>query len=327
MSQSPRPELDAVILAPNLAIDSYYVFDEFRVGGVNRAHQAWHSAGGKGPNTARALTQLGGKAIVIGCAGGREGRFVQEELEREGIAHDLAWFTGETRRCSTLVMPARRETTVALAPGSLVGPEMVDALLARLVRNAGRGVFAVLTGSLPPGLPDDFYAQAVRLLNADGGRITCLDSTGAVLRLASEAGPQWVKVNLQEFQLAFGGCAGGMWGCLERVYKRMVDWGVRLLIVTDGAHGAYFLAASGERFQVQTPLTEWVSAVGAGDTFLAGLLLATQHGKSLLDAARYASAAAAANLMKVGCGFLDLDDVASLLEKTQITVPEAVDRV
>jgi 1-phosphofructokinase family hexose kinase len=324
--QPPPPDLDAVILAPNLAIDSYYVFDEFTVGGVNRANRAWHSAGGKGSNTARALTQLGGRALVIGCAGGREGRFVREELEREGIAHDLAWFDGETRRCSTLVVPARRETTVALAPGSQVGPEMAEALLERLERNACRAAFTVLTGSLPPGLPDDFYAQAVRRLASDETRITCLDSTGVVLRLACEAGPHWVKVNLQEFQLAFGSCAHKAWDCLETAFKPLVRRGVRLLIVTDGPQGAYFLAASGERFQVKTPLADWVSAVGAGDTFLAGLLIAFRHGESLPSAARYASAAAAANLKKVGCGYLDQSDVLNLLEQTQVTLPEGYEQ-
>src|SRR4030066_1432156 len=100
LGRSPgQHEFDAVIVSPNIAVDSYYVLPEMEMGGVNRAEKVWHTAGGKGSNMARVMTLLGGRALVLGIAGGHTGRFIADELHREGIAHDLVGVGGEARRC------------------------------------------------------------------------------------------------------------------------------------------------------------------------------------------------------------------------------------
>jgi 6-phosphofructokinase 2 len=78
------------------------------------------------------------------------------------------------------------------------------------------------------------------------------------------------------------------------------------------------LAADHKPFQVKTLVDSWESTAGAGDTFMAGLLLALSRGETLEDAAMYASAAAAANLQQVGCGFFDTSDVARFLKVTSV---------
>ncbi len=319
----PQSDYDVAIFSPNLAIDSYYVLSDFEVGNVNRAQAAWHSAGGKGCNMSRALRTLGGQAVVIGCVAGQEGRFIEAELQRENVAHELVWFEGETRRCSTLVVPSQRETTVVLAPGNPIGARVYDQLIERFVLYAQRSRFSTLIGSLPPDLPVTTYASVNQILRRIPGIKVCLDSTGEVLRLAAETGPYLVKVNLSEFQLAFGACGESPWACIWPVFYRLKSLGVEILIVTDGPRGAYVIDRDECSFQVRTQVDSWISTVGSGDTFLAGLLLALGRGQSLEQAARFASATAAANLQQIGCGYLNPEDVSRFLDNTMIIPAEA----
>ncbi len=111
-TEAKRARYDVVIASPSPAIDSYYVMDAVRPGNVNRARYAFHTAGGKGNNMARAVRLLGGTALSLGIVGGLSGQFITEELAREGIDADMVWSEYETRRCSTVLTPDRHETTV-----------------------------------------------------------------------------------------------------------------------------------------------------------------------------------------------------------------------
>ena len=309
---------DIVIASPNSGIDSYYVLDHLKLMDVNRARRTLHTAGGKGNNMARALVNLGGRALSLSIVGGFAGQFIASELDRETIAHDLVWTRHESRRLSTLFVRGQQDTTVVLEPGQPVGPAAQNELMECIVRHRTDAPYVVLIGSLPPDVPADFYAEAIRRLKDSDAKVG-VDCAGEALKLAASAAPALIKVNRNEFWNVFGQADRSLdRDCVQRIYSRFHSQGLETLIITDGPRGAAVYSQQSEPFGVHTAVDAYVSTAGAGDTFIAGLLLALGRGDSIQDAACFASAAAAANIQQLGCGFLDRDQVPYFLTKTDI---------
>ncbi len=320
-----RPEAasgayDVVVVGPNAAVDTYYTLEALGLGQVNRISAVRDTAGGKANNLARAFLRLGGRPLVVGLAAGRRGTYILDQLEQEGLAHDYVMVAGNSRLNTTLLSTDARTTTVLLEPGQPAPPEALAALVNKVAQWAPRVGCVVLTGSLPPGAPPDLYAQLTRSARAQQAFVA-VDAAGEVLRQAAEAGPNLVKVNVEEFESAFPSQAGD-WDALQRQYWALAAGGLQTLILTDGANGALCLSGE-EAFCVQTEVPQWVSTAGAGDTFLAGLLFALRRGDSLREAARLASAAASANLQVLGCGFIEAETVQHFLGRTHFRAAEA----
>ncbi len=128
-----------------------------------------------------------------------------------------------------------------------------------------------------------------------------------------------IKVNRQEFQSVFlPGSQSSSWPAIQAVYRELRKNGVELLVVTDGKQGAFVFSPEGQVVHAVTPVEKVVSSAGSGDTFLAAMLLALGRGEPLDKATAFASAAAAANFLELGCGFFSLEKVAGLLAVTQI---------
>ncbi len=311
---------DVLVVGPNAAVDTYYSLEALGLGQVNRISTVRDTAGGKANNLARALLRLGGRPLVVGIAAGQRGAFILDELAREGLDHDYVVSDGNSRLNTTLLATAARTTTVLLEPGQPVPAGALEALVARVEHWAPKVGWVALTGSLPRGGQPDLYARLIRQV-ADSRAFVAVDAAGEVLRLAAEAGPGLVKVNLEEFDSAFPGQANN-WGRLQQQFQALARGGLQTLCLTAGAHGALVLREH-DQFWVQTDVPEWVSTVGAGDTFLAGLLFGLRRGDSLREAACLASAAASANLQVLGCGFIEPQAVHHYLARTQIREAEA----
>ncbi|OGO27677.1 MAG: hypothetical protein A2Z16_05405 [Chloroflexi bacterium RBG_16_54_18] len=312
-----NPEYDMVIASPNAAIDSYYVMEHFELAGVNPAKRVFHTAGGKGNNMARAAVRLGGRVLSLSIVGGEAGRFIQRELELEGIDYKLVWTEEETRRCNTIWFPGQTDTTVILEPGQPAGEASQQAYLELVLNEAQRASYLVLIGSLQPDFPNGFYADLIRVMKAN--LRVCIDCAGEALKQAAWAGANIIKVNRKEFFMAFGHCDESF-DCFYALetFNKLRYHGTEVLIITEGANGAYVYSDSAHPVHVQTKVERWLSTGGCGDTFLAGLLLAMRQGRSIEQAACYASAAAAANLQELGCGFFDPGDVEHFLAATTV---------
>lgn len=309
---------DILAVSPNAAIDSYYILSELTTGGVNRAEKTLHTAGGKGINLARAVSALGGKALSLGIVGGHAGRFIVDELDREQMPHAMAWGKNETRRSATLVLSGQMQTTVVLDSGNNVDIEAGELLLQRIQEHAWQAPYLALTGSLPPSLHSHYYAEIIRRVKNQPNLDICLDCSGEPLRLAVEEGVQVIKVNLMEFQASFA--MGESWNLSSAIdtFAWLEKKGLKLLVITLGRQGAYIFASGMAPFRVITKVEKWASTAGAGDTFMAGMLLGLGRGYSLEAATRYASAAAAAQLQQVVCGQLNLEDLDYYMAMTRI---------
>jgi len=318
---------DLIVASPNVALDSYYVLSDLEVGAVNRSEKAYHTAGGKGINLARAAKILGGRVLNLGIAGGHNGRFIAAELEREQIAADLVWMEQETRRSSTIISPAHQQTTVVLDAGMPVTEVDGQQLIEKILEHVLEAPYLVLTGSLPPGLPSRYYRSIIESAKSCSSVKIGLDCAGEALQSAAGEGVQLIKVNVSEYLGGFNTQPSFHINSALRTFESLQSGGLEVLIITDSAQGAYVISSHHPPFLVKTRVQTWVSTAGAGDTFMAGLILALNRGEGIESAAAYASAAAAATLQQVVCGGLDPKDVEAFLPLTHIQLLTAGETV
>ena len=271
-----------VVVSPNVAIDSYYVVPTFARGEVVRASWSAHTAGGKGINLARAFKSLGGTPYCLGVAGGLSGDFVASELEREGIPGVLIRVTVPTRRTTSIIESGTGATTVIADPGDRLPLSAAQELSAAIAVHGSTTPWIALVGSLPDGFPDDYFAEQTRLARSRGQAVA-LDTSGRSLEEAMLAGPSLVKVNRSELAEVLGASAVADASSLQTAFGHLAAHGVDSLIVTDGAHGAYVLGRDSEPFMLRTRVERVVSAVGAGDTFLAAFIRSHGQGGDLRE--------------------------------------------
>ena len=296
----------------NAAVDKTYRVEGFCLDRVFRVESGRVVAGGKGINVARVLHTLGVPVMATGFLGGHNGAFILDSLKQEGIPSDFVWTQGESRVCLAVIDPIHGTQTELNEIGPEIHPEEVTALEDKLRQLLRRFDYVTLSGSAPPGVPDDFHARVIRMGREAGVRVV-LDSSGALLRYGVEAIPWMVKPNRAELAAVFGREPAGREGALEMA-RRLREKGIEIVVVTLGKQGAIWVSAEGEWF-AQPPEVEFVSAVGSGDSMLAAMLYAVIQGMSAPDVLRWGVAAGAANAAVFGAGFCTREQIETLIPK------------
>ncbi|HZQ65245.1 MAG TPA: 1-phosphofructokinase family hexose kinase [Gaiellaceae bacterium] len=313
-----------VTVTLNAAIDRTLTVPNFQLGQRHRASAGLTLAGGKGINVARALKQLGVPVVATGLAGGRTGTRVVEELTGEAILNDFVRIGDESRTSTAVVDPTVGSYTEINEWGPDVSSEELDTVLEK-VRYLSRGAdFIVLAGSLPRGVDQGFYGELIRDLNRRQVR-TVLDSEGEPLRLGLEAEPYLVSPNQREAEALVG---QEFYELQDFAYalEHIAELGARNVVVTNES-GCFARLRDGRevrRYRAVAPRVEPVSAVGAGDVFLAGLVAAQVDGKPMEETLRQAVAAGAASTRELGAGRFDPREAARLVPEVEVGELEAV---
>jgi 6-phosphofructokinase 2 len=224
--------------------------------------------GGGGINVARVLHKLGADVTALLLGGGATGRVLDELLQRAGIVHRLIQ-VGEDSRVSLTVLETSTGHEFRFVPeGPQVTPAEVTAAL-----DAATAVecdYFVASGSLPPGVPDDFYAQLGKRVSARGA-LFLLDTSGPALRAALEAGGIFlVKPSRGEFE-AFAGRKLSNDELAKEAETLVASRAAQNVAITLGREGAILASGAGTQV-VQAIQVEASSAVGAGDSYLAGIV-------------------------------------------------------
>ena len=313
-----------VTVTLNAAIDRTLSVPNFQRGQRNRARQSLTLAGGKGINIARALKLLDVPVVATGLAGGRTGTRIVEELTTEAILNDFVRIGGESRTSTAVVDPTNSTYTEINEWGPQVHPEELEILrekLHYLSRDADAVVFA---GTLPRGIEDDFYAEAVRDL-ARRGVQTVLDSEGQPLRLGIEAEPFLVSPNQREAEALVGQEFRDDQD-FGQALDDIADKGARNVLITDetGCFALLREQRSVRRFRASGPRLEPLSAVGAGDVLLAAFLAAQREGRPPEEALRLGVAAGATSTLEVGAGRFDPLEAARLAPGVEVSELEPV---
>ena len=300
------------------AVQRTLLFESFRVGGVNRARELHVTAAGKVTNLARVATTVGGSALLATFLGGDPGRFVATELDAGDIAYEPVWVTSPTRTCTTLV-PDDSPVTELVEEAREVAEEAVTELEAAVVRHLGDAEVLCLTGSLPPGVPEDFYGLLVRY--AHRAEVPAIvDAQKALLRGALAEGPFLVKPNLEETAVALDlSLTDDEEADAEAAVAALIEVGAEWALVSTGATGAMLGDASGGRWKLQPPKVKAVNPIGSGDALAAGLAVALARGETVPEAAAFGTACAAANVLTPTSGVVRPEDVERLRPAGRLT--------
>ncbi|MDQ0925184.1 1-phosphofructokinase [Pseudarthrobacter sp. W1I19] len=292
-------------------------------GEVQRAVSVSQESGGKGVNVSRALVASGLESLAV--LPGADSDPVLAGLRESGVPF-VSLPIGEPLRTNVALTEPGGVTTKINEPGPVLDENQQEALIKLLVESARGASWVVLAGSLPPGFPADFYATVARRLRsaADGtAPQIAVDSSGAPLAAAvssdspssdglAGAGtgsgkPDLLKPNaeeLAELAAAAGFASPATADELEAdpaaaaaAAAAVVRSGVGAVLATLGSKGAVLVTADGAWLATHPPVAA-VSTVGAGDSALAGYLLAQGQGAAPADCLRQAVAhgAAAASL-------------------------------
>jgi len=271
------------------------------VGGVQRSVRTTDEPGGKGVNVSRAVAASGGATVAV-LPGSLDDPVLVALRERGVPAVNLS--IGERLRANVTLTDPAGTTTKVNEPGPDLSAH-ADELTALVVEQAAGADWLVLAGSLPPGLPDDSLAVLVRAvqeqLGASAPRVA-VDSSGRPFAALLEAGVplDLVKPNAEELVEVVGGDAAAVeadHATAVAAARQLLARGVRAVLLTLGAAGAVLVTDEGA-WAADAPRITPLSTVGAGDSSLAGYLLADTRGAGPADrlAQAVASGAAAAAL-------------------------------
>ncbi|MGZ8740014.1 MAG: 1-phosphofructokinase family hexose kinase [Gaiellaceae bacterium] len=313
-----------VTVTLNAAIDRTLTVPNFQLGQRHRASQGLTLAGGKGINVARALKRLGVPVVATGLAGGRTGTRIVEELTSEAILNDFVRIADESRTSTAVVDPTAATYTEINEWGPHVEPEELAMLLDKISYLARGADMVVFAGTLPRGVDDAFYAEAIRDLNRRNVPAV-LDSEGPPLRLGVEAEAFLVTPNQREAE----GLVGQELGDDEdytMALDRIAAMGARNVLITAETRSFGLFRADRKRtlFRADAPQVEPVSAVGSGDVLLAAFLAARVADKPLEDALKIAVAAGAASTLEVGAGRFEPREASRLQSSVEVRVLEPV---
>lgn len=302
-------------LTLNPALDNTLVVRHLVVDDANRWTSKRRDPGGKGIGVSRVLHRLGGTTIAYGFIGGHDGKAVEMLLNREKVRHDFTHIINETRTNIIVTDTKTKQQTRLDSPGPTVSPRELEALKRKTSRIKPKPHFLVMCGSVPPGVPDDIYAQLIGRAKSVGVK-TVLDSDGVSFRKGIESRPFFIKPNVHEASRLLDRDLITDEDIIDAVLE-LCKRGIEVVAISRGKEG--LIASDGKNIieAIPPPLTVR-SSVGSGDATVAGMVLSLCQGGPLSEACRLGSAAGAAVVLTPGTQLCRLKDVERLLP--QITI-------
>ena len=250
--------------------------------------------------------------MAIFIAGGKNGDKLLELLKNENIICKVIPSVENTRENIMIMDKKTDEHYRFVMPGPRIQEKEWQQVLDVLMEISPKPDYVVASGSLPPGVPDDFYARVADwAINNDVKMI--LDTSGPALKLAMERGVYIAKPNLRELgEMVNNERLTGME--LDDAAREILAKGYcRILVVSLGSKGA-LLARHNSLEYVIPPVMPVVSAVGAGDSMVAGIICGCIKGFWPEKAIRYGVAAGTAATITPGSELCRKSDTDKIFE-------------
>ncbi|HEY3538624.1 MAG TPA: 1-phosphofructokinase family hexose kinase [Trinickia sp.] len=275
-----------------------------------RCDTALRHPGGGGINVARVIERLGGDCVAVYLAGGPFGEELRRLVEAENVCGQCIEIVGETRESFSVYEKSTGRQFRFVLPGPTLAEAEWRGCIARLDAFDPPPSYLVLSGSLPPGVPDDIYARLARSARSKGTRVV-LDTSGPALRSALDAGVFLVKPSLGELRELTGRPLADESEWKEAALALVHAGQAHTVVLTLGGLGALLVS---ERAVLRAPALSVpvASAIGAGDSFLGALVWALDRDAPLEDAFRYGLAAACASLLNAGTELCKKEDIERL---------------
>ncbi|MET0974812.1 MAG: hexose kinase [Leifsonia sp.] len=266
-----------VTVTPNPALDLTWSVPRVDHGATHRVAAGSVRAGGKGLNVARVLHGQRIGVLAVSTAGGDTGIEFAAELAASGVPHRLIGVAAPTRRSIAIHDDERDETSVFNEFGASPTGREWDAVLDATATATAQASCLVIAGSLPPGSPDDLVSQLVGLART-AGIPSIVDTSGAGLIAAAEAGASVVKPNRDELVAATGEAD------VHTAAMALLDAGARAVLLSLGPDGLVLLRGDAPSRSLWARLPQAIAgnATGAGDAAVAATAAALT-GSDLVD--------------------------------------------
>ena len=303
---------DIITLTMNPAVDTYLAGDSFRASKI-RCSVTGSGPGGGGVNVARAIRKLGGIAEAVLTVGGSCGGCLLSMLDERDVPHREIWVQGETRDTYVIFDRESKRRYHIIIEGAMIQEAEWLAALDLVGELSHPDAYLVLSGSLPPGTPDDFYARAAAVAKRGGCRVA-VDTSGPPLAAALAEGVWLAKPNRNELETLAGRETSTFEERREVVDRLVREGAAEVIAATFGPEGSLVTSAT-ECWYAEAPPIQLRSEVGAGDSFLGALVLSISHGRDLRDSVTFAVAAAGSALGRSGPGLSERDETERLFAK------------
>jgi len=308
---------DIATITINPAIDIFVNVSRVEPTRKLRCSAPKRDPGGGGINVARVAHRLGASVAAIYPTGGAIGKLLQRLVEREGIASVVTPSHVETRENFTAFENDTGDQYRFVLPGSALYRAEWESCLDKLATLPEKPKIVVASGSIPPGVPDDFFAMVARHAKGFSAKMV-LDTSGAALKAALAEGVTLIKPNQVELGDFVGHRLDNDADRIAAARKLIADKRVEAVALTLGEDGALLVTADGT-WRSEPMHIEVVSSVGAGDSFLGGMVAAIAAGAPLDQAFRMGVAAGSAAVMSPGTELCHEADVKRLLEEVKIS--------
>lgn len=282
-------------LTLNPAIDRELTIPAMEFDSVLRAVDSRIDLGGKGFNVSRLLIRLNVESVSVGFVGGKAGEILEDGLQSLKIHTDFVHLSGETRTNISIVTQPGGHYIKVNEKGPMVDAVRQTELLEKISGLAKEGDWWILAGSLPPGVPDDFYAQVLSILN-DKKAFSILDTIDEPFKLGCLKKPFLVKPNVEEACNLTGMPVYSL-DQIAKASEKICTMGAQNVVISLGKDGAILHSPHGSWFAKSPPVVER-NPIGAGDSMVGGLVYGFSRGETLPECLKWgiACGAAAASL-------------------------------
>jgi len=274
------------------------------------------TAGGRGINASIVVHGFGGATKAIACSGGKAGKRFEELLADAGFPTQIVRIRHSIR--SNLTIVDKQGLAVKLNER---GPHIQTTELAKVEKTVAENLegakWLMICGSLPPGVPTDFYARLIKL--AQKARVkTLLDTDGDALLHGLEAGPTAVAPNQAEAERLLNRVLITQAHFREAAH-RIVQMGAESVVMSLGSRGA--VGASGTRVvEAIPPSIDAVCPIGAGDALAAAFVWALSEEKTFDDAVRWGVACGTASAALPGIAFPSLQQTEKMYGRVELRI-------
>ncbi|MDQ0973562.1 tagatose 6-phosphate kinase [Neobacillus niacini] len=288
----------------NPSVDISYPLHEFKLDTVNRVENVRKTAGGKGLNVARVIAQMEEEVLATGVLGGTIGDYIVQELNKSQIPNDFLKIEKESRNCIAILHEGMQTEILESGP-TLTNAEGTD-FLEKYEDLLAKVSLVTISGSLPKGLPVDFYQQMLAISQRKGIPVV-LDSSGEPLRAAllHKEKPFAIKPNITELSQLLGvkvdSRISSLKQALDHDWFKEIEW----IVVSMGGDGA-FVRHGTEDYRVTLPKIDVVNPVGSGDAVVAGLAVALNRNQSVETVLKTAMTTGMLNTMEAGTGSINM---------------------
>ena len=296
----------------NPSIDRTIEVEKFTVGGLNRVAKQTDVAAGKGTNVAIVTAALGMESECIGFMYQEGGKLFEKRLLDSGAACDFLWCEGAVRVNVKVFDKSKGEITEINQSGSVVSEIQLGEMTELVNKHAMQADYLILTGSLPPGCPADYYYTLAETAAKANCRVI-LDADGDRLKYGLKAKPFLIKPNRYELEMLTGKELPEIEDVLAAA-EEIIAGGVGIVAVSMGGEGA-LICDGKQAYLAHGVKIDVKSTVAAGDSMIAGLASGFQQGWDMADAFRMGVAAATVRCMTPPEEMIGPDAVQAMMER------------